>query len=143
MRGQIWLVALCVVGVAVGASGAAASPKKPSAPVDVKVESRLVGGGSYEVTLVVTPKRDVKGLVLELDGKSLNVGSLAAGQTKTLTAIVTAGADGKNVAGSAVVDVGGGRRRAAASVRIGRAAKAAPPARLVRMPDGTDAAEVR
>jgi hypothetical protein len=141
MRGQIWLVALCLVGTAVGAADA--SPKKPSAPVDVKVETRLVGGGSYEVTLVVTPRRDVKGLVLELDGKSLSVGSLAAGQTKTMTAVVTSGADGKNVVGSAVVDVGHGRRRAAALVRIGKAAKAAPPARIVRMPDGTEAAEVR
>ena len=143
MRGQIWLVALCLVGTAVGATGVDASPRKPSAPVDVKVETRLVGGGSYEVTLVVTPKRDVKGLVLELDGRALNVGTLAAGQTRTMTAVVAAGADGKYVAGSAVVDVGGGRRRAAANVRIGKAAKAAPPARIVRMPDGTEAAEVR
>ena len=141
MRGQIWLVALCLVGTAVGAADA--SPKKPSAPVDVKVETRSVGGGSYEVTLVVTPKRDVKGLVLELGGTSMNVGSLAAGQTRTMTAIVAAGSDGKNVAGSAIVDVGSGRRRAAASVRIGKAAKAAPPARIVRMPDGSEAAEVR
>jgi hypothetical protein len=103
------------------------------------------GGTSFEVTLSATPRRDVKALVLDLDGRRTTVGPTAAGQTRTVTARVSLGAvRGRDVAGGALVDVGGGvRRRAAASVRVGVAKAAPPPVHIVRLPDGTEAAEVR
>lgn len=136
------LVALWLCGSVVGAT--AGPHPKPSAPVDVKVEARPVGGATYEVTLVATPKRDVKELVLDLDGRRVVAGATAAGQTRTMTARVSLGAlRGRDVAGGASVDVGGGRRRAAASVRVGAAAAAPPAPKVVRLPDGEMAAEVR
>jgi hypothetical protein len=139
---QMWgVVALVLCAMA---AGAPASPRKPSAPVDVRIETRSVGGATYEVTLVVTPRKHVKGLVLELEGRRLAVGALGAGQTRTLSARVSLGAlRGRDIAGSAVVDVGGHRRRAAAATRIGAAAVAPPAPQMVRLPDGTEAAEVR
>ncbi|HUQ06939.1 MAG TPA: hypothetical protein VM261_30820 [Kofleriaceae bacterium] len=139
---KMWgFVAVMVCAMAASAS---ASPRKPTAPVDVKVETRSVGGATYEVTLVATPKKHVKGLVLELEGRRLVVGTLAAGKTRTLSARISLGAlRGRDVVGGAVVDVGGHRRRAAASARIGAAAVAPPAPHMVRLPDGTEAAEVR
>lgn len=138
MRLVLIALSLCVL-----VGGASASPRKPSAPVDVRLETQPVGGAVYEVTLVVTPRKNVKGLVLQLDGKTLNVGTLGAGKSKTLSTRVTIGPAGKDVVGSALVDVGSHKRRAAASVRLGKAAPPPPPAHIVRLPDGTEAAEVR
>lgn len=138
MRLVLVALSLCVL-----VAGASASPRKPSAPVDVRIETAPAGGTAYDVTLVVTPRRNVKGLVLQLDGKTLNVGTLAAGTSKTLTTRVTIGPAGKDVVGSALVDVGSHKRRAAASVRLGKAAAPPPPVHVVRLPDGTEAAEVR
>src|SRR5688572_7860041 len=141
MKGNISrgaLVALCLcIGVALASA-------KPSAPLDVRLETRPLGGTAYEVTLVVTPRKNVKGLVLELDGRRVTVGALAAGKTRTMSARVVVGAGGgKSVVGSAAVDVGGHRRRAAAVARIGAPEPALPAAHVVRLPDGTEAAEVR
>lgn len=148
MRGQIFrwmLVALWLCGAVVGAAaGPKKWPPKPSAPVEVKVEARSVGGATYEVTLTATPKRDVKELVLDLDGRRTTVGATAAGQARVMTARVSLGAlRGRDVAGGASVDTGGSKRRAAASVRVGAAAAAPRPVHIVRLPDGTEAAEVR
>lgn len=154
MRGQIvqgisrWLlVAVCLCGsVVVAAAGPRAKKghPKPSAPVEVKVEARSVGGATYEVTLTATPKRDVTGLVLDLDGRKTTVGKVKAGEARTVTARVSLGAlRGRDVAGGASVDVGHSRRRAAAAVRVGEPGAAAPPMNVVRLPDGSMAAEVR
>lgn len=140
MQGNIARRALVALCLCVGIASA-----KPSAPLDVRVETRPLGGTAYEVTLVVTPRRNVKGLVLELDGRRLNVGALAAGQTRTMsTRIVLGAGGGKTIVGSAAVDVGGHRRRAAAVARVGAAeAAVAPVVHVVRLPDGSEAAEVR
>jgi hypothetical protein len=123
---------------------ASASPHKPSAPVDVRLETQPLGGTAYEVTLVVTSRRNVKGLVLVLDGRTVNVGALAAGKSRTMSTRITIGAGaGKDIVGSASVDVGSHRRRAAASTHLGAAAAAPLPVHIVRLPDGTEAAEVR
>ena len=139
MQGNITRGALVALCLCVGIASA-----KPSAPLDVRVETRPLGGTTYEVTLVVTPRKAVKGLVLELDGQRKLVGVLAAGKTRTMTLRVDLGAGGgKNIVGSAAVDVGGHRRRAAATARIGAPEPAARPVTIVRMPDGSEAAEVR
>jgi hypothetical protein len=157
MRGQIyrWMLVALLVGAGPSGSvvGAAAGPRhgakvghpKPSAPIDVTIAARPTGGATYEVTLSATPRRDVKGLVLDLDGRRTEMGATAAGQTRTVTARVSLGAlRGRDVAGGAAMETGSGRRRAAASVRIGAAAAAAAlPVRSVRLPDGEIAAEVR
>jgi hypothetical protein len=118
---------------------------KPSAPVDVRLDSRLLGGGLYEVTLTATPTRRVKGMELALDGRTAAVGPTDAGQARMLTArIGIGGGHGRDIAGSALVEVGQHRRRAAATTRLGAAATAAArPVTIVRLPDGTEAAEVR
>ena len=153
MRGQICrtilvVLMLCgggVVGAAAGPrSGAKIGHPKPSAPVDVKLEARPVGGTTYEVTLTATPRRDVKGLVLDLDGRRTVVGATAKGRTHSVTARVSLGAlRGRDVTGGAAIETGSGGRRAAASVRLGAAAPAARPVKTVRLPDGEMAAEVR
>lgn len=138
----VWLCG-SVVAAAAGPRAKKGHPK-PSAPIDVKVEVRPVGGATYEVTLTARPLRDVTGLVLDLDGRKTTVGKVKAGEARTVTARVSLGAlRGRDVAGGASVDVGHSRRRAAAAVRVGEPAAAAPPIHLVRLPDGTTAAEVR
>jgi hypothetical protein len=118
---------------------------KPQAPVDVRMETRPSGGDSYEVTLVATPHVAVKSLELALDGRTTMVGPTAAGQRRTVTTRVSLGQlRGREIVGSAAVDVGTHRRRAAATAQLGEATAAvAPPYRIVRLPDGTDVAEVR
>ena len=139
MKGKIVRGALVALCLCVGVAGA-----KPTAPLDVRLETRPLGGTAYEVTLVVTPRKHVKGLVLELDGRRVHVGALAAGRTRTLsTRVVVAAGRGKHVVGSAVVDVGGHRRRAAAAARLGAPEPPPPAVHVVRLPDGTEAAEVR
>ncbi|MBZ0234082.1 MAG: hypothetical protein K8M05_17260, partial [Deltaproteobacteria bacterium] len=59
------------------------------------------------------------------------------------TLVVVAAGRGKHVVGSAVVDVGGHRRRAAAAARLGAPEPPPPAVHVVRLPDGTEAAEVR
>lgn len=142
MQGNITRGALVALCLCVGLGIASA---KPSAPLDVRVDTRPLGGTAYEVTLVVTPRKNVKGLVLELDGRRVNVGALAAGQTRTMRTrvVLGAGGGGKNVVGSAAVDVGGHRRRAAAVAWVGAPEAAQPAVNIVRLPDGTEAAEVR
>jgi hypothetical protein len=138
------VVALGMCAISAGAAGAGRGHGKPAAPVDVRVEARPVGGGTYEVTLTATPKHRVRGLVLVIEGKTVTVGATAKGATRTVTARVSLGAlRGRDVVGSATVDLGSHRRRAAASVRAAEAAAALPPVRIVRLPDGTEAAEVR
>ncbi len=150
MQGPIgrWiLVAAVAVGMCAISAGPARAGRghgKPAAPVDVRVDARPVGGGTFEVTLTATPRKRVSGLVLVLEGQTVTVGATAKGVKRTVTARVSLGAlRGRDVVGSATVDLGSHRRRAAASVRVGEAAAALPPVRIVRLPDGTEAAEVR
>lgn len=140
MQGNIVRGAFVALCLCVGIASA-----KPSAPLDVRVETRPLGGTAYEVTLVVTARKNVKGLVLELDGRRVQVGALAAGQTRTTSTriVLGAGGGGKDVVGSAAVDVGGHRRRAAAVARVGVPEAVQPAVNIVRLPDGTEAAEVR
>lgn len=136
----IWLCGTVVATAAEPRRG----PPKPSAPVDVRIDARPTGGATYVVTLTATPRRDVKGLVLDLDGRRTVIGATAKGQARTVTARISLGAlRGRDIAGGATVDVGAGRRRAAASARLGVAPPPPPPVNLVRLPDGTYAAEVR
>lgn len=117
---------------------------KPRAPVDVTLQTRPSGGGSYEVTLVATPSVAVKSLELTLDGRITMVGPTAAGQRRTVTTRVSLGQlRGRELVGSAAVDVGAHRRRNAATVQLGQVDTVTPPYRIVRLPDGTEVAEVR
>lgn len=117
---------------------------KPRAPVEVRLETSPAAGG-YDVTLVATPEVAVKGLELTLDGRVTQVGATAAGQRRTVTTRVTLGQlRSRDIVGSASVEVGAHRRRAAALTTVGTpAAVAAPRINIVRLPDGTEVAEVR
>jgi hypothetical protein len=118
---------------------------KPSAPVALRFETRPAGGRDYDVTMIATPSAAVGSLELVLDGRTVMVGATAAGQARTVTARIDAGAQfGKDIVGSAAVDVGRHRRRAAAVTRIGVPALFTPtPIHIVRLADGTEVAEVR
>ncbi|MBZ0236676.1 MAG: hypothetical protein K8M05_30390, partial [Deltaproteobacteria bacterium] len=84
MRGLFCRWMLVAVWLCGTVAGSVAEPRrghpKPSAPVDVRIEARPTGGASYVVTLTATPRRDVKGLVLDLDGRRTVMGATAAGQ---------------------------------------------------------------
>lgn len=148
-----WLVALVATMATAACQTGATRPggdppghPKPGAPVEVRLDARPVGGGAYEVTLSATPTRAVKVLELSLDGKDTSAGPTAAGQRRTLTTRISLGDAGfRDVTGSAMVDVGQHRRRAAADLHLGAAAAApvAPRVNVVRLPDGSEAAEVR
>lgn len=117
---------------------------KPRAPVEVRLETSPAAGG-YDVTLIATPEVAVKGLELTLDGRVTQVGATAAGQRRTVTTRVTLGQlRSRDIVGSASVEVGAHRRRAAALTTVGTPdAVAAPRVNIVRLPDGTEVAEVR
>lgn len=118
---------------------------KPRAPVDLRIETRPAGGTRYDVTLTATPSTAVKSLELVLDGRTTHVGNAAAGRAHTVTTRIDLGqVRGREIVGSASVDMGSHRRRAAAAAQIGEAAPAAElPYRIVRLPDGSEVAEVR
>lgn len=118
---------------------------KPRAPVGVHLETSPAGGDRFDVTLIVTPEVAVEDLELVLDGKVTQVGPTAAGQRRTVTSRVTLGQlRSRDIVGSASVEVGKHRRRAAALTTIGTPdAVAPPPVTIIRMPDGTEVAEVR
>lgn len=117
------------------------SNRKPSAPVEVRLDSKAVAGG-YEVRLVAIPTRDVPAVELTLAGKQLSFGATAAGQRRELvtTVIVRAG-EGLDVVGSARA---GGRNRAQI-VRVGKAGqqRAAKPVTVYTLRDGRQIGEVR
>jgi hypothetical protein len=117
---------------------------KPSAPVDVAIEARPLGGDVYEVTLTATPSRDVGALELVLDGERVEVGATAAGEPRRLTRRIELDAPGREVIGAAATGTGRHRRSRAAVAELG--AVAAKPVRrttIVTMPDGTRIEEVR
>lgn len=116
------------------------SPRKPSAPVEVRLESKAVAGG-YEVRLVAVPTRDVPELELSLAGKQLAFGATSTGQRRELVAVVRVRAgDGLDVIGSARA---GGRNRAEL-IRVGKAqVRAAKRVDIVTLPDGRQIGEVR
>lgn len=118
---------------------------KPRAPVDLRIETRPAGGTRYDVTMIATPSTAVKSLELVLDGRTTVIGDVEAGRPRTVTTRIDLGQlRGREIVGSASVDMGSHRRRAAAAAQIGEAAPAAaPPYRIVRLPDGSEVAEVR
>jgi hypothetical protein len=117
---------------------------KPSAPVELALDARPLGGDLYEVTLRATPSRDVGALELTLDGERVDLGATAAGDTRTMTRQIRLDGPGREVIGAAATGVGGQRRNRAAIVELGVVPrKPARPVRIVTMPDGTQIAEVR
>jgi hypothetical protein len=126
-------------------TSARAPHQKPRAPVELRLETRFLGGTSYDVTLIATPSNDVRALALTLDGRTTLMGDTPAGEPRSITQRVTLGQlRGREIIGSADVGMGGHRRRAAATTKVGVVETAAPlPVRIVRLPDGSEVAEVR
>ncbi len=151
LRAPVWAaaalvaIAACQSGPPQRAEPAASAHPKPSAPVAVKVDAQPLGGNAYQVTMTATPAVAVPSLELELDGRRQVVGPTAAGQPRAMTARVQLGVGrGREVAASASVMVGGHRRRAAAVVQVGTVPVVARERiNIVRLPDGSEAAEVR
>jgi hypothetical protein len=147
-----WLVnhlrVLCVVALAMSASPALAERHaKPSAPVEVRLESRAVTGG-YQVTLVAVPTRAVPKLELVLAGKHLAFAATAAGQRRELTVQVPlAPGAGVDVVGSAAAGTtgpAGTMRNRAAVLHLGAVRQQAPRPTVTRtLPDGRAVQEVR
>jgi hypothetical protein len=123
----------------------AASSCKPTAPLQVHLAERPLGGGDHEVTLTATATRDVPALELSVGGRRVLVGATAAGASQTLTTTVhVADGEGLEVTGGAAVVDGIRRRNAGAVLQIGKvAAKPVAPTRTVILPDGTAVGEVR
>ena len=113
---------------------------KPSAPVEIRLESKAVTGG-YEVRLIATPTRDVPTLGLTLAGKQVTYGATVAGQSRELvTKVPMRGVEGLDVVGSASA---GGRNRASI-LRVGKPKlRAAKPVTVYTLPDGRQIGEVR
>lgn len=113
---------------------------KPSAPVDVRIDSKAVPGG-YEVRLVAIPTRDVPALELDVAGKHIAFGATAAGQRRELvTKVLVRGGEGLDVVGGARA---AGRNRAAV-LRVGEALRQAPKRTTIyTLSDGRQISEVR
>ena len=132
---RILLIVLALAGVAV------ANPvRKPSAPVEVSIDSKPLVNG-YALTLVAVPTRAVPSLELELAGRTVTFGPTAAGQRRTITAWVP-------VATGTGLDVIGGARLAgrnkAAVLHVGAIERKAPKRSVIRtLPDGREIEEVR
>jgi len=146
--GYIWPVKqLLVLGVLALASTASAERPhgKPSAPVEVRLETAGRSAGGYVVTLVATPTRAVPSIELRLAGKRLAFGATAAGQQRKLAVQVdVAPGAGLDVVGTASVGVTGSVRTKAAVARVGTAKLEAPKRTVIRtLRDGRDVAEVR
>lgn len=118
---------------------------KPSAPVKVALAAKPLGNNMYAVTMTVTPTVAVASIELDLDGRRSAAGLTAAAEARTVTTIVSLGNDpGREIVGSASVPVGASHRRAAATIIVGEAPhQAEPPIQVVKLPDGSEAAEVR
>ncbi len=117
------------------------SPRKPSAPVEVRLASKPVAGG-YEVRLVAIPTRDVPAIELTLAGKQLSFGATTAGQRRELvTTVHLRAGEGLDVVGSARA---AGRNRAEI-LRVGKAGqpRAAKPVTVYTLRDGRQIGEVR
>ena len=113
---------------------------KPSAPVEIRLESRAIKSG-YEVRLIATPTRDLPTLELTLAGKQVSYGATAAGQVRELvTEVPMRGVEGLDVVGSARA---GGRNRAQI-LRVGKPKlRAAKQVKIYTLPDGRQIGEVR
>ncbi len=119
---------------------------KPSAPVELSLVSRPLGGGDYLVTLTARTLRGVPALELMLDGQRRQLGAVTAGRARTMTArLHLAQGDGRDVAAGAATGIGNLRRSRGALVRVGAPAPAAKtlPVRVRTLSDGTEIAEVR
>ncbi len=113
---------------------------KPSAPVDVWIDSRPVSGG-YEVRLVAIPTRDVPTLEINVAGKQVAFGPTSAGQRRELvTKVLVRSGEGIDVIGGAIA---GGRNRAAV-LRVGQPAqRASKRPTIYTLSDGRQISEVR
>ena len=130
----------CLVLLLLTATAVAEPIHKPSAPVDVTIETRVMPGG-YVVTLVAVPTRDVTSIELAIGGQQLVVGPTVAGERRMLAAWV-------GVEPGAGLDLFGGARVAgrhkAAYARLGVAKREAPKrTTTVTLPDGRQVMEVR
>jgi hypothetical protein len=114
--------------------------KKPSAPVDVFLESKAIAGG-FEVRLVAIATRDVPAIELTLAGKTQVFGATLAGQRREMTTRVAVRAgDGLDVIGAAATE---GRNRASV-LRVGAQQRMAPKRSTTRtLLDGRQVEEVR
>jgi hypothetical protein len=126
--------------LAITASAIAGPVRKPSAPVQVTIESRPVAGG-YVVTLVAVPTRAVPAVELEVAGKSLVFGATAAGQRRVLvTRVVVPAGAGVDLVGSAAA----ANRNKAVVLRVGAPKAEAPKRGVTRtLPDGREVEEIR
>jgi hypothetical protein len=125
--------------------------EKPSAPVEVRLESKPVAGG-YRLTLVATPTRDVAAMELWIGrrspdgaGKRIELGPTAAGQRRELSVPITvAPGESADLVGSASVGTKGHMRNRVVSMHFGIVKAEAPTHSVTRtLPDGRDVAEVR
>jgi hypothetical protein len=142
---MVWFAVIAAAGAcSAGPTDHARWHDKPSAPVQVTLEARPLGGGDYEVTLRATPSVDVPQLELRIDGEAFAVGATSARETRTVTRRVHLDGAGRELAGGATVPVGGHRRSRAAVITLGAVAKpAAAPTKIVTLGDGTQVEEVR
>jgi hypothetical protein len=143
---MVWFAVVAAAGAcSAGPTESKRWHDKPSAPVQVTLEARPLGGDVYEVTLHATPKVDVPQLELRIDGEAIAVGATQARETRTMTRRVHLdGAAGRELAGGATVPVGGHRRSRAAVITLGAVSKpAAAPTKIITLGDGTEVEEVR
>jgi hypothetical protein len=121
-------------------TSAAASPRKPSAPVKLAIESKPIPGG-YEVTAVATPTRDVPELEVMIAGRRVSFGAVAANDRRELTMRVTV-ADGEGL--DVVASATAGGRNKAAILRVGTAnQRAAKRVTTHTLPNGRRVREAR
>lgn len=130
----------CLLLLLVWSTAAAEPVRKPSAPVEVSIDTRELPGG-YVVTLTAVPTRAVPSIELAIAGKQLAFGPTASGERRVLSAwVAVAPGDGLDLFGGART---AGRHKAAYA-RLGAAKREAPKRTTIRtLPDGRQVAEVR
>lgn len=135
-----FVVVTLVLGLCWSSASADRSPRKPSAPVEVWLDSKAIPGG-YEVRMIAVPTRDLPALELSLAGKQVAYGATLAGQRRELvTKVIVRSGDGLDVVGSASAM---GRNRASV-MRVGQPLqRAAKRPTIITLPDGRQLGEVR
>ena len=128
---------------------------KPAAPVKLAVDQVAKGGGSYEVSVVATPTRDLRsaelrlilpaGVSAEEGDKPASFGPSAAGKPLTLVRHLHLSVDGADVVADVRVDDGITTRNRAHVLRVGAAKppEAPRPVNTVTLPSGEKVDEVR
>jgi hypothetical protein len=162
MRG-FHVVALAIAGCSSAASADLGAPSsstnapsarscKPEAPITVTLEATPIDARRSAVAVTAMPTRGITGLELELiappalaivDGAAkLRFGALAAGESRTLMAIVRLDGRSGDLAAVARVPVDGVTMARTAVVHVGEPI-APPRTRVYALPDGEMAREVR